>query len=194
MSADLDHENLTLDDELTDFFVTADERQASRASYLTDSAFSPVAFSPSTMLGEGTVELLAFWVSDEEYAVDIREILELIKVPEITDVPRAPRFLIGLISLRGTVVPILDLRLILGLPVADVSRSSRVLVLRAGEDPVGILVDGVTSVVRLEQGVISNRPKALTLGVAEVIHGVGRIDERVLIILDTKAVVAVLEK
>ncbi len=194
MSAEQDHENLTLDDGLTDFFVTADERQTSRASYLADPAFSSVALTSSTVVGEGTVELLAFWVSNEEYAVDIREIHEIMKVPELTEVPRAPAFLIGLISLRGTVVPILDLRLILGLSVTDVSRSSRVLVLSAGGEPVGILFDRVTSVVRLEQGAISNRPKAMRLGAAEVIDGVGRIDDRVLIILDTKAVVGVLEK
>ncbi|MEC9465369.1 MAG: chemotaxis protein CheW [Myxococcota bacterium] len=175
--------------DISGFFVTEAEQEQSLASYLADPAF---AVAPT--MGGDIVELLSFWVADEEYAVDILEIREIIKLPEITDVPRAPRPLLGVISLRGVVVPILDLRLVLNLDSSEPTRSSRVLVLRAQDEPVGILVDRVTSVVRLDKRAIEPKPATMRLDVAEVIDGVGRVEDRVLIVLDGSAVVEVLER
>lgn len=175
--------------DISDFFVSADEQRESLASYLADS--SPGSNAP---VGENIAELLGFWVADEEYAVDILEIGEIIKVPEITEVPRAPGPLLGIISLRGTVVPVLDLRLILRLAAQEVSRASRILVLRANDEPVGILVDRVTSVVRIERSDIEPKPQAMKLEAGDVIRGVGRIGDRVLILLDGESVVSILER
>jgi|MDTC01.3.fsa_nt_gb purine-binding chemotaxis protein CheW len=175
--------------DISGFFVTEEEQEQSLASYLADPAF---AAAPA--MGGNIVELLSFWVADEEYAVDILEIREIIKVPDITDVPRAPQPLLGVISLRGTVVPILDLRMVLNLDREETTRESRVLVLRAQEEPVGIMVDRVTSVVRLDKRAIEPKPATMRLDVAEVIDGVGRVDERVLIVLDGAGVVEVLER
>ena len=175
--------------DISDFFVSKEEQKQSLASYLSDPAFSTAA-----VLSDNIVELLSFWVADEEYAVDILEIGEIIKVPEITDVPRGPRWLLGVISLRGTVVPILDLRIVLKLDRQEVNRASRVLVLRADDEPVGIMVDRVTSVVRLERSQIEPKPQTMRLEAGDVIRGVGRIGERVLIILDGDSVVSVLER
>ncbi|MBT6179753.1 MAG: chemotaxis protein CheW, partial [Deltaproteobacteria bacterium] len=93
-----------------------------------------------------------------------------------------------------TVVPILDLRIVLKLDKQEVTRASRVLVLRADDEPVGILVDRVTSVVRLERTQIEPKPQTMRLEAGDVIRGVGRIGERVLIILDGDSVVSVLER
>ena len=175
--------------DISEFFVSQEEQQQSLASYLSDPAFSTAAVRSETI-----VEFLSFWVGDEEYAVDILEIGEIIKVPEITEVPRAPQWLLGIISLRGTVVPILDLRIVLKLDPQEISRSSRVLVLRADGEPVGILVDRVTSVVRLERSDIEAKPQTMKLEAGDVIRGVGRIGERILIILDGESVVSVLER
>jgi|MDSW01.2.fsa_nt_gb purine-binding chemotaxis protein CheW len=175
--------------DISEFFVSKEEQRQSLASYLSDPAFSSAAVMPDSI-----VEFLSFWVGDEEYAVDILEIGEIIKVPEITEVPRAPQWLLGVISLRGTVVPILDLRIVLKLEPQEISRSSRVLVLRADGEPVGILVDRVTSVVRLERSDIEAKPQTMKLEAGDVIRGVGRIGERILIILDGDSVVSVLER
>jgi len=175
--------------DISEFFVSKEEQKQSLASYLSDPAFSTAA-----VLSDNIIELLSFWVADEEYAVDILEIGEIIKVPEITEVPRAPKWLLGVISLRGTVVPILDLRIVLKLDRQEISRASRVLVLRAGDEPVGILVDRVTSVVRLERTQIEPKPQAMRVEAGDVVRGVGRIGERVLIILDGDNVVSVLER
>ena len=174
---------------LDGFFVTDDEQQRSLVSYLADPAFSA-----SPVASESIVELLAFWIADEEYAVDILEIQEIIKLAEVTEVPRAPSCVLGIISLRGTVVPIVDLRVVLNMGRIESTRMSRVLVFRGEGDPVGILVDQVTSVERLERGAIEPKPKTMQIEASEVIGGVGRIDERILIMLDAVAMVGVVDR
>jgi purine-binding chemotaxis protein CheW len=101
---------------------------------------------------------------------------------------------VGIISLRGTIVPVLDLRQVLRLEQRPASRQSRILVLRADGDPVGLLVDRVTSVVRLEDDAIEPTPRAMQRGESELLRGVGRLAGRLIIILDTNAVLGVMER
>ena len=92
-------------------------------------------------IATSVAELLAFWVGEEEYGVDIVQIQEIIKLPPLTVVPRAPTCVLGIISLRGTVVPVADLRAILGMKRVDANRDSRILVLRgdpSSEEPGGV--------------------------------------------------------
>lgn len=172
------------------FFVSPEEQREGNISYQAD----PSRVASENALPADIVELLAFWVADEEYSVDILDIQEIIKLPEITEVPRANRCLMGIISLRGTVVPILDLREVLRLPKNEITRNTRVLVLRGDNEPVGIMVDNVTSVVRLSQREIEPKPKAMQREIGDVIEGVGRLSQRVLIVLDASAVIEVLER
>jgi len=172
------------------FFVSPEEQREGNISYQAD----PSRVASENALPADIVELLAFWVADEEYSVDILDIQEIIKLPEITEVPRANNCLLGIISLRGTVVPILDLREVLQLPKNEITRNTRVLVLRGDNEPVGIMVDNVTSVVRLSQREIEPKPKAMQREMGDVIEGVGRLSQRVLIVLDASAVIEVLER
>ena len=172
------------------FFVSPEEQREGNISYQAD----PSRVASESALPADIVELLAFWVADEEYSVDILDIQEIIKLPEITEVPRANNCLLGIISLRGTVVPILDLREVLQLPKNEITRNTRVLVLRGDNEPVGIMVDNVTSVVRLSQREIEPKPKAMQREMGDVIEGVGRLSQRVLIVLDASAVIEVLER
>lgn len=173
------------DTELEGFFVTAEEQGVSSLAYVAD------AFRNASV--GAVAELLAFWVGDEEYAVDILEIQEIIKVPIITDVPRTGRKVLGIISLRGVIVPVLDLRRALSLGEAPVARTSRILVLRADGDPIGVLVDRVTSVVRLEREAIEPMPRSMARESSELLRGVGRIGDRLLIVLEHTAIVALME-
>ncbi len=175
---------------LDTFFVSPEEQREGNISYQAD----PSRVASENALPADIVELLAFWVADEEYSVDILDIQEIIKLPEITEVPRANNCLLGIISLRGTVVPILDLREVLRLPKNEITRNTRVLVLRGDNEPVGIMVDNVTSVVRLSQREIEPKPKAMQREMGDVIEGVGRLSQRVLIVLDASAVIEVLER
>lgn len=174
-------------DPFADFFVTEGERQGPSDTYLGETM--PVVHG----VGTNIVELLAFWVADEEYAVDIVEIQEIIKLPFITEVPRVKSSILGIISLRGTIVPVLDLRVVLGLDRRSVTRFSRILVLRADGDYVGLLVDRVTSVVRFERDKLESKPRAMQRDTDELLEGVGRIGDRMVIILDVPAILNLMD-
>lgn len=121
-----------------------------------------------------TLEVLAFVLATEDYALPLTEVREILKVPAITDVPRAPPDVLGILSLRGTVVTLVDLRRRMGLPQSAFDRRTRVLVVQRGEEPMGLLVDAVTEVVRLEPGEIEERPAVPGAKHAEFLAGVAR--------------------
>ncbi len=142
---------------------------------------------------ESPRELLSFELAGEEYAVDIHRIREIVKVPPITEVPRAPVDVLGVMSLRGEVIPVFDLRRRLGLPPADdePSKRARVLVIDAGEGTSGVLVDRVAQVVRLKPSSIEATPQGLGPGVQpEYLAGIGRVKNRMYILLDIRATLA----
>jgi len=173
-------------DPLAEFFVSQGEREVVTQSFATDGTTSTAART--------IVELLAFWVADEEYAIDIVEIQEIIKVPLITELPRAHATVLGIISLRGTIVPVLDLRKVLRLEERAVGRPARILVVRAGDEPVGLLVDRVTSVVRFEADKIEPTPRTMRRQTTdELVRGVGRVGTRLIIVLDVNSVVNVMD-
>jgi purine-binding chemotaxis protein CheW len=179
---------LVATDPLVDFFVNLDEQRSISNSYGSEGSQRV-----GQRLGREVAELLSFWVGDEEYAIDILEIQELIKLPVITPVPRATDAVLGIISLRGTIVPVLDLSRVLKLGARPISRTTRVLVLRGGGDPVGLMVDRVTSVVRLERESIEAVPRTMQTEVGDMLSGVGRVDDRLLIVLDLASILSVLE-
>jgi purine-binding chemotaxis protein CheW len=169
---------LVASDPLVDFFVGPSEQEHVTTSYGGD------PYSSGQRLGREMAELLVFWVGDEEYAIDILEIQELIKLPPVTPVPRTAESVLGIISLRGTIVPVLELSRVLKLGTREATRTTRVLVLRAGGDPIGLVVDRVTSVVRIERESIEPVPRTMQTDVGDLLSGVGRVDDPLLIIHD----------
>jgi purine-binding chemotaxis protein CheW len=134
-------------------------------------------------------EYLTFLLGGEEYAVEIARVREVLKVPAITEVPRAPGHVLGVVMVRGEVVAVFDPRRRLGLPAAPVlGRAGRVLVCDAGDGVVGLLVDAVSQVVRLRPSDIEPRPQGIGGAAAEYIAGIGRDRGRMVILLDLGAV------
>ena len=131
-------------------------------------------------------ELLAFVVSGEEYGVDIMAIKEIIRPVDITYVPRVPDYVKGIISLRGTVVPIFDMAKRLGLKGQQPGKRSRIVVITLGTSLVGFSVDSVTEVVRIKETNIEPPPPTLTDGMAECVRGVAHFKERLIIIMDVE--------
>lgn len=120
------------------------------------------------------LEVLAFVLGAEDYALPLTDVREILKVPAVTDVPRAPADVLGILSLRGTVVTLIDLRRRLGLPEGVLDRKARVLVVQREEEPMGLLVDSVTGVVRLTREEIEDRPAVPGARHAEYLAGVAR--------------------
>ena len=169
-------------DPLDDFFWREDEV----APGFPD--FGGVAPVRATMESEARTEWLTFFLAGEEYAVAIEQVREILKAPDITEVPRAPVHVLGVIMVRGEVIAILDPRRRLGLPTATPGRQARVLVCDAGDGPRGLLVDAVSNVVRLPPSSLEARPSGIGGPSAEFISGIGRDRDRLFILLDLAAV------
>jgi purine-binding chemotaxis protein CheW len=133
-------------------------------------------------------EYLTFLLGDEEYAVAIERVREVMRSPPITEVPHAPPHVLGVVTVRGEVVAVFDPRRRLGLPgSAPPAGSGRVVIVDAGEGPCGLLVDRVSSVVRLRPGSIEARPQGIGGASADCLAGIGRHGERLFTVLDLGA-------
>ena len=119
-------------------------------------------------------ELLAFDLGSETYAVDILRLRGIVTRRAVTEVPRSPAYLLGVVSLRGQIVPLVDLRLRLGLPASAPTRGTRILVVDQAGESFGLLVDGVRQVVRLRDDELESRPPALAGRESEFIAGIAR--------------------
>jgi len=135
------------------------------------------------------VQLTAFYVGDEEYVVDILRVREIIRPLPITAVRKGPRFVEGVINLRGVVVPVIDLRRRFGLPALDLPHR-KIVVLEVESRTVGLIVDRVTDVVRVPRRSIQPAPGMLEGGRAPFFLGVCAHQSRQLILLNVKSVIA----
>jgi len=130
---------------------------------------------------EDLCQWLTFSLGTEEYALDIRQIKEIIKPRQVTEIPRVPDFILGVISLRGVIVPVFDLSRRLRLGNAELTTSSRIVVCRAGERSAGLLVDRISQVIRIPIRSIEPPPVVLSGLDRELVAGVGRHQSRMLI-------------
>ena len=135
-------------------------------------------------------QLVVFELGAELYAVDIARVHEIIRLQSITRVPRSPAYVEGVINLRGKVIPVMDLRRRFGLPVAEHTRASRIVVVEIGEQVVGIIVDAVSEVLRVTASLIEP-PSPVVAGVdSEYLEAIARLPERLLILLDLDRLLA----
>lgn len=133
-------------------------------------------------------EVLTFRLADEIYGLDISWMREISKMRPITEVPQVPAFLPGIITLRGTVIPIIDLRRRLMLPAADATGFSRILIVENEEEPFGLIVDQVLKVVRMVEQQVESAP--LPGGIdSEFLAGVARVEEELIVLLNLPMVV-----
>lgn len=137
-------------------------------------------------------ELLTFKLGDEHYGIDILKVQEIRRYEAVTRIANAPAFLKGVINLRGNIVPIVDMRIRFGLPHAEYDRFTVVIILNVGHRVVGIVVDGVSDVVRLSADQVQPGP-AMAVIDASCITGLGTLDDRMLILLDIDALLSGIE-
>jgi len=170
-------------DPLDEFFYRPDEA----APALPQLAPAPEVpeVEPEQMARE---EYLTFLLGAEEYAIAIERVRQVIKAPPVTEVPRAPAHILGVVTVRGEVVAVLDPRRRLGLPpLAPAEPHGKVVIVDAGEGPCGLLVDRVASVVRLRPGSIEPCPQGIAGSRSEFLAGIGRVGERLFTVLDLGA-------
>ncbi|GDX41129.1 chemotaxis protein CheW [Armatimonadota bacterium] len=136
-------------------------------------------------------QLVAFHLANEIYAVDISAINEIILLPEITHIPHTSKDILGVINLRGKIVPILDLRKRLGLPYAEATRSTRVIVVEQADSTVGMIVDDVVGVMKIQSSEIEPPSEFIKNLNTNPILGVGKAMDTLLILLNIAQVLSV---
>ena len=129
-------------------------------------------------------EYLSFTLGDEHYGVDILKVQEIRGYDSVTRVPDAPEYIKGVINLRGTIVPVIDLRLKLRLKDARYDAFTVMIVLNVEDRVVGIVVDSVSDVIPLNAEQIRPKPEFGAAVDTRFISGIGTQDERMLILLD----------
>ena len=134
--------------------------------------------------GTGSMQLVSFRLAPEEYGIEITKVQEIILMGEITRVPQTPDFIKGLINLRSTVIPIVDLRLRFGLSQETATDETRIMVVNVGGKTIGIIVDAVSEVLRISQEQISPPPPTVAGLGREYLTGLVKLDNRLLILLD----------
>ena len=137
---------------------------------------------------EKTSEVVFQWVTfkleNGVYGVNVMQVQEVLRYTEIAPVPGAPDYVLGIINLRGNVVTVIDTRLKFGLMPAEVTDSSRIIIIEAEKQVVGILVDSVAEVVYLKASEIDPAPSVGTEESARFIQGVSNRKEDLLILVD----------
>lgn len=129
-------------------------------------------------------QLVTFSNGTEEFGVDIMKVQEIIRIPPITRVPKAPEYIEGVINLRGNIIPVVNLRVRFGMMAGEETDLSRIIVLQVNSKVFGIRVDGVAEVLRLDNDAIEP-PPPVALGMdSSFIRGIGKVGERMLILLN----------
>jgi purine-binding chemotaxis protein CheW len=141
-----------------------------------------------------STQVVSFRLGPEEYGVDIAQVQEINRMVSITTVPRAPAFMEGVINLRGQLIPIIDLRTRFGMARAEHTKNTRIVVTEIGSKRVGMVVDSVSEVLRLPLDAIEPAPDMITGVDTEYIRGVGKVEDRLIILLDLAKIVTGSEK
>jgi purine-binding chemotaxis protein CheW len=140
------------------------------------------------------LQLVSFKIGREEFGVDILSVQEINRMVGVTRVPNAPEFVSGVINLRGKVIPIVELRKRFGLPPREADKDTRIIVVELGRSVVGFTVDAVNEVLRIPRSVIEP-PPAVVAGIgSEYITGVGKLEDRLLILLDLERILRSAER
>ncbi len=129
------------------------------------------------------LQLVIFRLAKEEYGLPITKVQEINRLVPITKLPQTPSFMEGIINLRGRIIPVIDLRKRFQVAAAEQNDDNRIIIVEVSGQTIGIIVDAVTEVVRLPGSSVEPPPPTFILD-AQYIHGVGKLDERLLIMLD----------
>ncbi|MCH7733696.1 MAG: chemotaxis protein CheW [Chloroflexi bacterium] len=144
--------------------------------------------------GSTEQQLVVFDLNNEAYGVDIESVREIIRLQEITRVPRTPDFVEGVINLRGKVIPVVELRKRFGLPVQDRNSENRIVNVDIGGQEIGMVVDAVTEVLRISSDAVEPPSSVITTADSGYLKGIAKLDDRLIIMLDLDQVLSTDEK
>lgn len=146
--------------------------------------------SPASRAGE-EIQVVAFKLGKEEYAVDILSVQEINKLSRITRVPRAPGYVEGVINLRGNIIPVLNLHQRFGLGLQEMTEDTRIIVFEHNDIKAGIVVDQVTEVSRIRATDIEEASGVYNSLNTNLIQGIGKMNGRLVILLNLQELVEI---
>ena len=133
-------------------------------------------------------QLVVFEIAGECYGVEIERVQEIDRLQPITVVPQVPSFIQGIINLRGRVTPVVDLRKRLGLPNVQETPRTRIVVVKAEQEWVGLIVDAVSEVLRISRDCVEPPSSMVVSTEAAFVRGIAKLEERLIILLDLERV------
>jgi purine-binding chemotaxis protein CheW len=139
-------------------------------------------------------QLVVFELANELYGVDISAVESIIKLQPITVVPHAPSFVKGVTNLRGKVMPVIELHKRFGLAHVEPTKDSRIVVVSVGNTEAGLIVDGVSEVLTVQDQDIEPAPKMTTTVDSGFITGIAMLDQRLIILLDLSKILSLQEQ
>jgi purine-binding chemotaxis protein CheW len=140
------------------------------------------------------LQLVSFKIESEEFGIDILNVQEINKMTQITKVPGSPKFVEGVINLRGRVIPVVNLRLKMSLPDKEFDKDTRIIVVDLSGKTIGFLVDSVSEVLRISKNLFEAPPTMVASINSNYITAVGKLEDRLLILLDFEKVLSEDEK
>ncbi|MCD6161239.1 MAG: chemotaxis protein CheW [candidate division Zixibacteria bacterium] len=144
---------------------------------------------------DGIVQMVIFNLGQEEFGVNILNVQEINRMVEITQVPQSEHYVEGVINLRGKVIPIIDLRKKFGMPERERNNETRIGVVNINDETVGLIVDGVSEVLRIPVSSLEEAPKLISgetssYSGAEYIKSIVKLEDRLLIYLDLTKIIS----
>jgi len=139
-------------------------------------------------------QLVVFELASEHYGLDISAVEGIIKMQAITKMPQAPVFVEGVTNLRGTVVPVIDLRKRFSLPSLEHTKDTRIVVVYMEKTKIGMIVDGVSEVLRIPEESIEPTPPMVSNVNTAFIRGIAKLDGRLVTLLDLSKVLSLEEQ
>lgn len=135
-------------------------------------------------LARYVAQFVAFRIADQTYAFRIEQIQEIVILTQITKTPQVPIYIEGVANLRGSIIPIVNLRKLFGLAPRPNDAETRTIVVNVGTRTIGCTVDNVTQVLRIGQDAVQPAPETVTSGGANYISGFARLGDELIVLLD----------
>jgi purine-binding chemotaxis protein CheW len=133
----------------------------------------------------GELQLVVFHIGTDVFGVEIKKVQEIIRMPRITEIPRAPSFVKGVINLRGRIIVVISLNVIMGIGCGEYNTNTRIIVVDIDSTVMGFLVESVSEVLRISYEDVEPVPPLITNKIrSEYLEGVCKLDDRLLILLN----------
>jgi purine-binding chemotaxis protein CheW len=139
-------------------------------------------------------QLVVFELANEYYGINIAVVESIIKMQAITQLPQTPTYIKGVTNLRGTVLPVIDLRIRFGLESQKDTKQTRVIIVTMGSVKVGLMVDGVSEVLRIPDESIEPLPPMVNSVNSDFLKGIVRLEDRLIILLEVQKVLDLQEQ